>query len=687
MNANKLLLTCACAALSMTATHSLAGAFIGADAGSPNLVLHPSNYTGAGGNVTVRVCISPASTVTTNLEIPLQNVIFTINQQLPTTGNLIFGGANDIPSGALDAESALLHEVGHCTGLAHPNLATESGLPASQRDYTKTTVGNNGSYDLNDGSDNVQGSSDDLRGDDVNLHWFRTSNNNPFTIAGVTDSTTYSRNVALLPGGSSFVANAARAVSSTLGVPNTEAVMQQGQGFDEAQRTLTHDDVATYGYGRSGVDEVAGTGDDYTTTLVYQGITSSGCDVTVSVDGNTGFASCSVGFSFVGGGDHFRVSSGTVRLNNQTNWYYNQTPIFGAPNEAPNLAPIADQIVVELGALNVPLTATDADGGDTLTFTASGMPAFCTLTDNGDRTADIDCSPATNNAGTYPMSVTVADSGVPGLDDTEAFEIVVTPDGVDERVVCRFPLAAIPDNTPAGIADELTIAVGPASIVDMDVTIQATHTYVGDLSFNLEHVESGTNVTAVDRPGVPDTAFGCSGDNVDVFVDDEGADGSAEDTCVGAPAALTGNVTPNAPLSAFDGGSINGTWRLTSADAVDQDTGTIDSWCVVALTVDDPDVDSDGDGVFDATDNCTNVPNANQLDGDGDGYGNVCDADLNGDCIANPVDLGLFRSVFFTADTAADFNGDGVVNTLDLGIFKLLFFTVPGPSGQTSVCQ
>src|SRR5688500_1997304 len=39
-------------------------------------------------------------------------------------------------------------------------------------------------------------------------------------------------------------------------------------------------------------------------------------------------------------------------------------------------------------------------------------------------------------------------------------------------------------------------------------------------------------------------------------------------------------------------------------------------------------LDSDGDSVVDAFDNCTAVANANQLDSDGDGYGNACDADF-----------------------------------------------------------
>jgi len=92
-------------------------------------------------------------------------------------------------------------------------------------------------------------------------------------------------------------------------------------------------------------------------------------------------------------------------------------------------------------------------------------------------------------------------------------------------------------------------------------------------------------------------------------------------------------------------------------------------------------IDADSDGVTDSADNCTLVQNADQRDTNGDGYGNACDPDLNNDLIVNTIDLGLFRTVFFTADADADFNGDGIVNTLDLGQLKLQFFNPPGPSG------
>lgn len=92
-------------------------------------------------------------------------------------------------------------------------------------------------------------------------------------------------------------------------------------------------------------------------------------------------------------------------------------------------------------------------------------------------------------------------------------------------------------------------------------------------------------------------------------------------------------------------------------------------------------IDDDIDGVSNSADNCTQVPNADQRDTDGDGYGNVCDPDLNNDGGVNFADLALMKSLFYTANPDADLNGDGGVNFGDLAILKSMFFGPPGPSG------
>ncbi len=97
------------------------------------------------------------------------------------------------------------------------------------------------------------------------------------------------------------------------------------------------------------------------------------------------------------------------------------------------------------------------------------------------------------------------------------------------------------------------------------------------------------------------------------------------------------------------------------------------------LTVVSADVDEDG--VADLEDNCVFMTNADQRDSNADGFGNLCDADLNDDLIVNVVDLGILRTRFFSDDADADFNGDGTVNVVDLGLMRARFFLAPGPSG------
>ena len=97
--------------------------------------------------------------------------------------------------------------------------------------------------------------------------------------------------------------------------------------------------------------------------------------------------------------------------------------------------------------------------------------------------------------------------------------------------------------------------------------------------------------------------------------------------------------------------------------------------------------DTDSDGIADMADNCVQTANAEQQDTDLDGIGNLCDTDLNNDCITNVIDLGQFRSVFFSADPDADFNSDGTVNVVDLGVLRSFFFLPPGPSGGPNNCD
>ncbi|MBM4197446.1 MAG: hypothetical protein FJ197_10210 [Gammaproteobacteria bacterium] len=99
--------------------------------------------------------------------------------------------------------------------------------------------------------------------------------------------------------------------------------------------------------------------------------------------------------------------------------------------------------------------------------------------------------------------------------------------------------------------------------------------------------------------------------------------------------------------------------------------------------------DTDGDGAHDGQDNCIGRVNGpilrdrsgfSQRDSDNDGYGNVCDADLDNNGTVNAADLNIFRAAFGSANAAADLDGSGFVNAADLNIFRSLFGFAPGPS-------
>ena len=102
-----------------------------------------------------------------------------------------------------------------------------------------------------------------------------------------------------------------------------------------------------------------------------------------------------------------------------------------------------------------------------------------------------------------------------------------------------------------------------------------------------------------------------------------------------------------------------------------------------------PAQDSDGDGVFDALDNCVNFANASpqDCDTDGDGYGNACDGDFDNGGTTNAGDFSNNFLPDFTAGTdsgsGTDMDCGGTVNAGDFSNNFLPNFTQgsPGPSG------
>ena len=139
-------------------------------------------------------------------------------------------------------------------------------------------------------------------------------------------------------------------------------------------------------------------------------------------------------------------------------------------------------------------------------------------------------------------------------------------------------------------------------------------------------------------------------------------------------------VTFDTPPTFDEGGDNIFVFDLVADDGTATDTQS------VTVTVQQ---DSDGDLVPDIGDNAIFVANADQRDSNGDGYGNVIDADLNGDRVVDVADLLVFRGAFGATGLVdgtdpradADFNGGGVVDVQDLLVFRGLFGEPLGASG------
>jgi hypothetical protein len=179
--------------------------------------------------------------------------------------------------------------------------------------------------------------------------------------------------------------------------------------------------------------------------------------------------------------------------------------------------------------------------------------------------------------GTYNFSLEVETNDPGNANVSVPITVNVSSGGPNTYPSTDTPIA-IPDNLPSGITSTIVIpALGGLEVVDLDVDMNVTHTWVGDLLMTL--TKDATTVAIFDQPGVPATTFGCSGDNINIVMDDEGTDGSVDGSCTSATPAYPvpdGHYTPDNPLSAFDGINVPGSWVLHVSDNAGGDTGTVE---------------------------------------------------------------------------------------------------------------
>ena len=218
-------------------------------------------------------------------------------------------------------------------------------------------------------------------------------------------------------------------------------------------------------------------------------------------------------------------------------------------------------------------------------------------------------------------------------------------DGVFSHVFSA-PLP-IPDNDPiTGVSDCFTVSQA-GTIGDLDVALDISHTWVGDLVVTLTHDDSGRSITLVDRPGVPALPSGCGGDDINATLDDEASSPVGGECGAGTP-TIDGSFRPHEALDAFDGEDLTGTWTIQVTDNSPRDTGTLNGWSLIVSL----------------------PPNLPLLVGDANCDGNVNSIDAT---IILQFDARLlgdvwpcrFVELILASQDAADVNGDSRINSLD----------------------
>jgi len=210
--------------------------------------------------------------------------------------------------------------------------------------------------------------------------------------------------------------------------------------------------------------------------------------------------------------------------------------------------------------------------------------------------------------------------------------------------VSSTTVTAIPDSpvagTPGAVVEiPFTVSGVTGNIGEVTLSLYLTHTWVGDLECTLVAPDDSSVVLASlinggDIGKTDSSAFGTSCGNYTVF-SDLGTAAIQSQTSANLP--LVGTFTPSAPLSAFNGKTANGIWKLRFRDLGHIDTGSFQCGVLSVRPVvipAGPSFDINGDGTTDSYDLLEFLKR----------FGSTASADL----------------------TKADFNVDGQINNADL---------------------
>ena len=151
---------------------------------------------------------------------------------------------------------------------------------------------------------------------------------------------------------------------------------------------------------------------------------------------------------------------------------------------------------------------------------------------------------------------------------TQLIEAIASGSG-SQTVASGTITIAIPDSPNPGLSSDLIMSNVPvgATITDISVTMNVTHTFDGDLDITL----TGPNATTIELS----TDNGGAGDNFTNTV----FSNTAVTAVTAGTAPFTGSFLPEGDLTTLF--SVpNGTWTLSITDDAGGDIGTLDNWSI-----------------------------------------------------------------------------------------------------------
>ncbi|MGV8945360.1 MAG: reprolysin-like metallopeptidase, partial [Lutibacter sp.] len=179
------------------------------------------------------------------------------------------------------------------------------------------------------------------------------------------------------------------------------------------------------------------------------------------------------------------------------------------------------------------------------------------------------------------------------------FNFTTENDVCDTKTASDVPLN-IPDYNATGISSKIFIG-NNKKIRDVNVTVNITHTWIGDLDLMLIS-PAGTSVLLVASRYDEGTNY------INTIFDDD-----ASTSIIVGVAPYTGIYRPQGNLSAFNDQFSYGDWSLKAIDTGPDDLGIINNWSIEICGVPILD-DDDNDGVKNNIDQCPNTTPGSLVD-------------------------------------------------------------------------